>query len=207
MTTHTLYRFFGAADELLYVGITNNPARRFSKHRDEKEWWLGVTRIEIQHFESREALAVAEREAIKTEKPIHNIRMNGATSSRSIASDTTRRLPKGLKIGSVYAIGMEDGSCPVGLIIDGDVDGVVITKMSWLTGVFSLPDEWLNADDIVRWIKGEPFEKDHPEARMQRILYENAKATVIDCEPLGKFQTAWLEHHELLQSLNAGSET
>lgn len=83
---HTLYRFYAAEGTLLYVGITNNPPRRFSKHRDEKSWWRNVARIEMEQFESREQLAAAERRAISDEAPAHNVRMNGARPASPMPS-------------------------------------------------------------------------------------------------------------------------
>lgn len=80
---HTLYRFYNRAGDLLYVGITNNPARRFAKHSDEKSWWRHVARIALEQHPSREALRAAERMAIETERPIHNVRMNGLGSGRA----------------------------------------------------------------------------------------------------------------------------
>lgn len=78
-TTHetlTLYRFYGLDDTLLYVGMTVNPGRRMEKHRGTKDWWCDVARIEMEQFTSLDELRVAERRAIETERPLHNIRMN-----------------------------------------------------------------------------------------------------------------------------------
>lgn len=82
---HTLYRFYDHAGSL--VGITNNPPRRFRKHRGEKTWWLDVADIRLEQFNSRDELAAAERRAIQNEKPLHNVRLNGA--SRSSKADPT----------------------------------------------------------------------------------------------------------------------
>lgn len=71
--THALYRFFAEDGELLYVGITINPAARWPKHRSDKPWWTEVTDISVETFKSREAALEAEREAIKTEHPVYNI--------------------------------------------------------------------------------------------------------------------------------------
>lgn len=77
MTSHyALYRFF-SIDKLLYIGQTCNPARRFGRHAIEKEWWREVVRIEISEFSDRVAVLAAEAEAIRTERPLYNIRMNG----------------------------------------------------------------------------------------------------------------------------------
>lgn len=70
---HVLYRFYGDGDALLYIGITMNAPARFGQHRDDKPWWGDVVRIEMEHFESRAAVLEAERAAIITESPKHNV--------------------------------------------------------------------------------------------------------------------------------------
>lgn len=77
---HTLYRFYDRDGELLYVGITNNPPRRFSKHKSEKDWWIQVARIDLEQHPTREELQDAERNAVAGERPLHNIRLNGKSS-------------------------------------------------------------------------------------------------------------------------------
>ncbi len=78
-----LYRFYNEDDSLLYVGLTRDPSRRISQHAGDKSWWTNVSRIEIAHFDSLEELRSAERDAITTEKPVHNVRMNGTKQKRS----------------------------------------------------------------------------------------------------------------------------
>ncbi|MHA0288313.1 GIY-YIG nuclease family protein [Mycobacterium sp. C3-094] len=69
--THVLYRIFNDADDLLYVGITNNPSSRFSDHRG-KPWWQWVAKITVEHHASREELREAEAAAIRDEHPWFN---------------------------------------------------------------------------------------------------------------------------------------
>lgn len=71
--TSTLYRVYDAADALLYVGITNDPAERFGAHAFRKHWWHEAVRISLEHFDSREACARAELAAIRSEQPRHNV--------------------------------------------------------------------------------------------------------------------------------------
>lgn len=76
MTTqrpHALYRFYGAADELLYIGITNSLTRRWGQHEDEKPWFSHVVRATVEQHPSREAVFAAERAAIQAEKPRFNV--------------------------------------------------------------------------------------------------------------------------------------
>ena len=70
---HTiLYRYFDADDQLLYIGITNNQARRFSQHKD-KDWFRYIHRATFEHFSNRKDAELAEMMAIKKELPLHNI--------------------------------------------------------------------------------------------------------------------------------------
>lgn len=75
--THVLYRFYDAAHQLLYVGITCNPPVRFIMHRHSKDWWSEVARIDIENFNSRDELKNAEQSAIRIERPRYNIQHNG----------------------------------------------------------------------------------------------------------------------------------
>lgn len=68
-----LYRMFNHKLQLLYVGITSNPATRLGQHAQEKQWFPEVAEIRLEHYETRAALLAAEREAIETENPRHNV--------------------------------------------------------------------------------------------------------------------------------------
>jgi predicted GIY-YIG superfamily endonuclease len=74
--SQALYRFFDADDELLYIGITSHLPGRVSEHEGEKPWWTDVERVSVEHFATREEVIEAEREAIRTEGPKHNISHN-----------------------------------------------------------------------------------------------------------------------------------
>lgn len=41
-----LYRFFDDAGRLLYIGISVSAISRAGKHRQEKNWWHDVARME-----------------------------------------------------------------------------------------------------------------------------------------------------------------
>lgn len=94
-----LYRFYNSDDELLYIGITLNPSERFKQHKGEKPWWTEVARIEIQTYESRQAVTDAEQAAIRSERPKYNVVHNNvfATKSRSKNSSFLRRLSQQCK--------------------------------------------------------------------------------------------------------------
>lgn len=67
-----VYRWYDADDQMLYVGVSNNPAARADQHSREKPWWSQVARCEVVWFSSRPEALVAERAAIQTEMPTLN---------------------------------------------------------------------------------------------------------------------------------------
>ncbi len=71
-SNQTLYRFFNANHELLYVGITNNPFNRFSGHSKDKNWFNEIAYSTFEHYPNRLAVDKAETAAIKAEKPKYN---------------------------------------------------------------------------------------------------------------------------------------
>ncbi|MEV5941296.1 GIY-YIG nuclease family protein [Streptomyces sp. NPDC051994] len=75
MTKRTaLYRLYDAGDQLLYVGVAQDPKVRFRQHRSEKPWWPAVAMKDIEWFPSAGAALSEERRAIKEECPRHNER-------------------------------------------------------------------------------------------------------------------------------------
>ena len=184
--TYVLYRFFTGDGRLLYVGMTRNPARRFEQHGGTKSWWSEVERIEMEHHATLDALREAERRAIESDHPIHNIRMNGGT----------KREPHqvsghcGLEKGRVYAIGLDDSTCPVGIVDSLDGDGFTLTLYSWLYGMFDGPDRWFPYDSICRWERAEKMSRSAVEAEGWNM---DIVKEVFAMDPLAHFQTAWTE--------------
>jgi predicted GIY-YIG superfamily endonuclease len=73
----TLYRYFDSQDRLLYVGITGDNTKRQSQHRRNSFWFGEITRATFEHFDFREDADEAESNAIRQEKPMHNIAKRG----------------------------------------------------------------------------------------------------------------------------------
>lgn len=67
-----LYRFFDADDRLLYVGISDQPIRRWAGHT-ERRWWREARTCTVQWYGSRHEAAAAEKHAITHEDPVHNV--------------------------------------------------------------------------------------------------------------------------------------
>jgi DNA-binding XRE family transcriptional regulator len=69
----TLYRFYDAADRLLYVGISDRPQMRTAEHRRRAPWWDQAVRSTLERFASRADAAQAETSAICSESPVFNL--------------------------------------------------------------------------------------------------------------------------------------
>lgn len=73
---NALYRIFDADDELLYIGITNNPRSRMMDHVRTKGWARRIAYITFEHFSSRDELFATERQAVADEFPTFNVAHN-----------------------------------------------------------------------------------------------------------------------------------
>ena len=73
---HHLYRHFNSKGDLLYVGISLSAFNRLAQHRDHSHWFNDIERVELEAHETRCAALAAERRAIETEHPLHNIMHN-----------------------------------------------------------------------------------------------------------------------------------
>jgi hypothetical protein len=67
-----LYRMYGDANRLLYIGISKNFGMRWQKHASTQPWWPQVKRQTIDWYDSREEARAAELAAIPAEKPLYN---------------------------------------------------------------------------------------------------------------------------------------
>lgn len=185
---HALYRFYDSAGGLLYVGITNDPGRRWRRHADDKPWWQHVTRIDIEQFDNRDAVLIAERDAIRNEQPKHNIMHN-----RPTPNNPTRQVPqldrlKPIQPGDWAALGLADGRCPVGEVVATDSTWIALRLKEWLMG--GLTDEII----AVRWTEIERITLAYPEdAAPGEGPY--GRQRVMQDGHLGDFQTAWRRTH------------
>jgi hypothetical protein len=79
VTFHDVYRLYGADDQLLYVGVTwSFGSERIRKHSYRpptgKSWWPEVDYCAIEEFPSYRDALDAEMGAIRSERPVYNIR-------------------------------------------------------------------------------------------------------------------------------------
>jgi excinuclease UvrABC nuclease subunit len=79
--TFTVYRFYSEEDRLLYVGSTKHPRGRLRDHLLDKEWAQDICHVTFEHYTEPLEMAQAEIEAIKKEKPLHNIQHSRETKN------------------------------------------------------------------------------------------------------------------------------
>ncbi|MEU0181806.1 GIY-YIG nuclease family protein [Streptomyces sp. NPDC006207] len=89
-----LYRLFGDDDQLLYVGISSNPKRRWRDHANQKHWWPEVAEKTIEWFESRALAEEAERTEVGERRPRYNRNHNGERRWELQNEDIRRQRPK-----------------------------------------------------------------------------------------------------------------
>jgi antitoxin (DNA-binding transcriptional repressor) of toxin-antitoxin stability system/predicted GIY-YIG superfamily endonuclease len=71
-----LYRLYDESGALLYIGISNDPDRRFEQHAYDKPWWPRVASRVVEWLPDRTAAEQAEIAAIRKESP----QLNGTHS-------------------------------------------------------------------------------------------------------------------------------
>lgn len=77
-----LYRFYDAAGDLLYVGITSDPWRRWREHVLTRPWYPRVKSWTVTWYENEEGARRAELKAIRGERPVFN--KAGAPEPRTV---------------------------------------------------------------------------------------------------------------------------
>jgi excinuclease UvrABC nuclease subunit len=68
-----LYRVFGEADSLLYIGISKHFGVRWQQHAQKQPWWNERRRMTVDFYDDREEALDAEALAIFTEQPKYNV--------------------------------------------------------------------------------------------------------------------------------------
>lgn len=105
-----LYRLFDAEERLLYVGVAFDPAERWKEHAKSKPWWCDVARKAVEWRESRTDALVAEADAIRTERPLYNVKDSNVSRSAGPRPHAAPRVkPRGWK-DRVVRVSNEDWS-------------------------------------------------------------------------------------------------
>lgn len=75
-----LYRHYNKDGVLLYVGISLSAVARLSQHNHKSCWAHEIVNMTTEWLGSRPEALIAEKKAIKEEKPLHNIAHNNVRS-------------------------------------------------------------------------------------------------------------------------------
>lgn len=114
---HTLYRFFDTSGQLLYVGRTVDARSRWRTHERTKEWFAEVASVTRQTYPDAESVDAAERAAIASEAPLHNISLNPNARPRPLRVATEQPPVPAAEVGDAHsarlmALGYESGEVP-----------------------------------------------------------------------------------------------
>jgi excinuclease UvrABC nuclease subunit len=71
--TSAVYRIYNAANELIYIGMSYEPATRVNVQRREQKWGHEIARYEADWFPDRVASRDAEERLIKELQPRYNV--------------------------------------------------------------------------------------------------------------------------------------
>lgn len=88
MTAFILYRAFDADDQLLYVGVTGDLIERRRHHARDSHWAERAVRWTTENYDDWHAGLAAERQAIASEGPLHNVQ-GPERARRGVASRVT----------------------------------------------------------------------------------------------------------------------
>ena len=184
----TLYRLFDADERLLYIGIADKWTSRMTQHAAEKAWWSDVASTRFESFPTRDEACAAEKAAIIAERPLHNVVHN---NGKSCEPKTKREfVPEAggwpLRKNQCVALGMDDGQCPVGMVVSADDEWVSLRLLNFWHGTF----DKVRAYRVERILEAEwtgwtwTYENEWGQKGAERICK-------FDTDPLGEFQTKW----------------
>jgi hypothetical protein len=159
-----LYRYFDAEQRLLYVGISFSALNRAIQHKSSAKWWSEQRTMTRETHPTRSAAEEAERRAIATEKPIHNIVHNG----QGVKSAPPKEPPPATSglVGKFFLTPDPDKGFPLvqrqGWVLEELASGTYLIELfSWADGcpngqhIAPLADmgEWRFYSDESQWLK------------------------------------------------------
>lgn len=160
-----LYRHFDKDDILLYVGISLSTVNRLSQHREVSPWFDQITRVTIEHYQSRQEALAMERQAIKNEKPKFNLRNNKEVKdifdSERIRQSRIYSLQKIVNFEFLYSVDEAAAALNVGrmqvvrLIDDGKLSFVEFQKpgSNPKTGLPFAPKKMITGWSIIDFVE------------------------------------------------------
>lgn len=127
-----LYRYFNDYGELLYVGITSEPARRMFEHSRHAAWWQSTRGGTFVVYDSREEALAAEEAAIREERPLFNASGPGIAPPARHPRCAAAACPKPTAAGAMFCRRHEEEvESGVRVILKSRHDGT--TEPLWAT--------------------------------------------------------------------------
>ena len=111
----TLYRFYDADDDLLYVGITRHGANRWRQHEDVQSWWPEVARTTVEHFTDLAEARTAELRAIQGENPRYNVAGRRPKRHSWPNEGRARVVPPGMRVSPNDLMDADEAAVHLGL--------------------------------------------------------------------------------------------
>jgi predicted GIY-YIG superfamily endonuclease len=89
-----LYRHFDHEGRLLYIGVSMTITGRTAQHETYAPWFRDIDNIKLEWFGSRSSALRAEKHAITTEKPLHNVTYNKGSNNAAQERKTRTLRPR-----------------------------------------------------------------------------------------------------------------
>jgi predicted GIY-YIG superfamily endonuclease len=182
----TLYRLYDHDARLLYIGIAEKWATRMGQHAADKTWWPDVANVRFEQLPDRTEALTAEREAISTERPLHNIVHNTGTE-RTPQSRLRPTVGLPLRTDQCVALGMTDRRCPIGVVQTADDKWIELSLYSFWQEQFTTVKSY-RLDDVAeiqwatwRWSKEDTWGRPTKHETLE-----------FDTNTLADFQTRWM---------------
>lgn len=133
----TVYRFYSAGGDLLYVGVTDDPPSRFATHRRTQPWWPEVDRTVVRTYPRRDQALAVEQHIIDADSPRYN-RQPGAL--RDAVSAAAERAAEAVEQAG-DALGGPEPDQPDQRSVDGTAsDEVLVADLrAWIDETGALP--------------------------------------------------------------------
>jgi prevent-host-death family protein len=93
---------------LLYVGVAEDPARRWGQHAADKPWWSDVRTRTVEWFDTKAEAHAAEMASVKRDCPRYNQR--GALAAE-------------IDVATVHRVGLMDAKKRLHDLVDAAADG------------------------------------------------------------------------------------
>lgn len=103
-TSACLYRHFDGDGALLYIGVSLNVVMRLAQHRDHSAWFEAIAKVTVERFPTRAKAIAAEREAIRQERPKHNIHHSAEAKRKSVVSSRAFLMEQMVTFKPIYRI-------------------------------------------------------------------------------------------------------